>query len=561
MITRRSQRGLNKKEKEHEGGIGTTPIESPVVGSMALASTPPTSKLGNSVVADPPSLSSSNDETSNSIRKNNPNNMQNTNTAANDSSNNNNSSAEMPVAAAPAATNAGRRSSSRLIRSSPKDSSSSSSPKKKKNTKKLGTPNTTAAEASSSTTKRKTRSDSPAAASASSATTTRNLDGTTGIPKGGATKISLLHPKDPPNGSSAGDEPDDTEGAKQQCETNTNKGPKYLDESTLAWMKRHLDDKASNNNTDGRSVSLLLADALDEDEVMDLSIRLAHQAHERTRQATARVNSSSNMRSPVSTPEPAAAADSEDDDPGSDDMSLFEECLEEEEDQALGHELFKKVVTIAAQQQRPSSTLETPVGPTCHKDDNNKNNNKANSGQENQILDKKTLSWIKRAAGLHRSDVRNIIKNADGSRGRSTRLHTRNQVKDSRRNHKKRERGLDILIVAIADLEDEYGPFPNRILRKTAREKKKSRRAKEADMEEAKSTAANNKNNSKRKRKAEIVELVEPKGRRKQAKLAHKKESKVRICILTFLFSGIGSGSHQHNTSHIATYRSRKRKQ
>jgi hypothetical protein len=231
-------------------------------------------------------------------------------------------------------------------------------------------------------------------------------------------------------------------------------GPKYLDETTLNLVKAYL------KNTKG--------DLLDEDEVVEISMRLTRIANQRARYHTSLA---------VTGRTPAKAGGDVSDDGseiGSDDTSIYDECLEEEEEQSMGHDLLRKVIT--AVEGNPNKSISTIHG-------SGGTGSKMSPATGCKLLDKKTLTWIKRAAGLHRSDIRNIIKNHEkGAGSRPPSRFTRKQAKDSR--HKKRERGLDILGEAVTELEVDYGPFPVRMGRKTAREKKKSRRAQEADSEE-----------------------------------------------------------------------------
>jgi len=115
------------------------------------------------------------------------------------------------------------------------------------------------------------------------------------------------------------------------------------------------------------------------------------------------------------------------------DGSLFDEILLEEEEHALGKEFFTNMV----------STIEK---------------------QTSLTLDKKTLAWIKRAAGLHRSRsdaLKEVVEDeaVPGTR-RSERRYTRGMARTTR--NKRRERGLNTLTSVVSELEKDYGPFPVR---------------------------------------------------------------------------------------------------
>jgi len=126
------------------------------------------------------------------------------------------------------------------------------------------------------------------------------------------------------------------------------------------------------------------------------------------------------------------AEDSGDSGVESDDSSVFAECLLEEEDHALGHDLMKKL----------QSQLQSTKG-----------SGRGTFGAPG-TLERKTVTWVRKTAGL-------IAKGDHGKKnslGRvSTRRFTRKQALDNRQ--RKRERGLDILRAAVTELEGQYGPF------------------------------------------------------------------------------------------------------
>jgi len=248
--------------------------------------------------------------------------------------------------------------------------------------------------------------------------------------------------------------------------TNINKnkrgdGPKYLDDATMKLVQDYI------NEHNG--------DTLDEDEVVAFMTRMQKTANEQARHQKQLITGVTSRHHP----------DSDQSDCGSDDTSVFIDCLEEEEEHAVGHDLFKKIVASIQLEHARKNGGVTSKGSLTK--------------SANKLLDKKTLMWIKRAAGLHRTDPGKMLlqKHADGKGGRmSTRRYTRKQALDRRADKQKKDRGLDILGAAVDQLETVYGPFP---ARKIKRKKKKSRRVREQEEEEA----------ADRKRKKEKVLLQE----------------------------------------------------
>lgn len=126
----------------------------------------------------------------------------------------------------------------------------------------------------------------------------------------------------------------------------------------------------------------------------------------------------------------------------SDDTAWLEELELREFEHAVGHDLFKRITEeTSASQQKASG------------------------------LDKRTMNWIKRAAGLHRdaefasglvvADHVNA-KNANQKR-MSTRRYTRKMVTDRRDEKKHSSKShMHELAAAVDELEAEFGPFPLR---------------------------------------------------------------------------------------------------
>lgn len=282
-------------------------------------------------------------------------------------------------------------------------------------------------------------------------------------------------------------------------------GPKYLDETTLALVKTYL---GSNKG-----------DVLDEDDVVDFTMRLHRIANQQARYQTALVAGRTTAK---------AADASDNSEAGSDDTSIFNECLGEEEEHAVGHDLFKK--TVMNIQQRDSKVMSVSA--------TNGGSSKTSVVTGSKLLDKKTLTWIKRAAGLHRSGSGTILvhdKKSGAQGGRmTTRRYTRKQARDSRQ--KKRERGLDILCDAVADLEDEYGPFPIRATRKTVRSTKTSLHTNDASSDEEQVEAPQNK-----RKKGRLAFEIEVPPRKKHKDVKPSKENEVRCCasllLAAYLFS------------------------
>jgi hypothetical protein len=197
-------------------------------------------------------------------------------------------------------------------------------------------------------------------------------------------------------------------------------------------------------------------EVLDEDEVIAFMSRMQKTANEQAKY----------QMQLVSGPTARHHHDSDrDSDYNTDDTSVFNDCLLEEEEHAIGHDMFRKIVANIQVEHARKSGNGSGTGSLTN---------------ANKLLDKKTLGWIKRAAGIHRNDPgkTRIHKSTDGKGGRmSTRRYTRKQALD-RRGQKKKERGLDILEAALTQLEPHYGPF---FMRKIKRKKKKKRRSDEDD--------------------------------------------------------------------------------
>ena len=233
-------------------------------------------------------------------------------------------------------------------------------------------------------------------------------------------------------------------------------GPKYLDDATMKLVYDYIIEYKG--------------DSLDEDEVIAFMARMHRIANQQAKYQMALVSGTAARHHNL---------DSDQSECGSDDTSVFIDCMVEEEEHAVGHEMFKRLVANI-QLQHSRNNGDSKNGGSLTK-------------KANKLLDKKTLMWIKRAAGLHRTDPGKMLiqKQTDGKGGRmSTRRYTRKQALVRRDQKKERERGLDIMGAAVQELESEYGPFP---VRKPKRKKKKgSKRGRETEEEENKKKKKSN---------------------------------------------------------------------
>ena len=248
-------------------------------------------------------------------------------------------------------------------------------------------------------------------------------------------------------------------------------GPKYLDDNTMKLIYDHLIG--------------FKGEVLDEDEVVAFMSRMQKTANEQAKYQMHLVSG------PIARHHHDSDRDSDYD---TDDTSVFNECLVEEEEHALGHDLFRKIVANIQAEYAQKSGNGSRTGSLTN---------------ANKLLDKKTLGWIKRAAGIHRNDPGKMLrhKSADGKGGRmSTRRYTRKQALD-RRGQQKKERGLDIVAAALTQLEPHYGPFP---VRKIKRKNKKKRRSDDeavADRKRKKEEPALEENRRKKKKSSNDGEV------------------------------------------------------
>ena len=218
---------------------------------------------------------------------------------------------------------------------------------------------------------------------------------------------TVLTDADYTTGNSVNDNDDSSLPVKEVRATRSKHGGRSkheLDEPTLAQITSSLENRRD--------------DPLDEDDLVMFSIKM-------NRVAEQQVSTQQSMNYGKSGEE----SDSDD----SDDSSVFADCLEEEEDLALGHDLMKKLQSqIQSKRKWGRGTFGGPG-----------------------TIERKTVQWVRKTAGL-------IVNGHQAKKyltGRvSTRRFTRKQARANRQ--RKRERGLDILGAAVAELEDDYGPFP-----------------------------------------------------------------------------------------------------
>jgi hypothetical protein len=216
-------------------------------------------------------------------------------------------------------------------------------------------------------------------------------------------------------------------------------GPNYLDEDTLQRVRSYLTGD-----------SWKKVQVLDDDEVIELMERLYTTAYQLARHRRIAGTGQSDDDTDL-------GEDTGNDD---DDASTFEECLGEEEAHVIGHEFFSEMV----------SALSTP----------------SDEGSSAAVLDGKTLNWIKRAVGLRRKSSGTITL-SQGSNDTSNTPHnparrvaTRRLGRESRADRlQKRKRNLDVLALAIEEIEGELGmKFP---VHKARKSQKNARLVKEDD--------------------------------------------------------------------------------
>lgn len=224
--------------------------------------------------------------------------------------------------------------------------------------------------------------------------------------------------------------------AVEMVRTKRAKGVADLDEPTMMAFKEFLRHHKYN--------------ALDEDELVGDTLSILKAANEKTRTFLLELHS---------------------DEYGGDDESIFEKCLDVEETHAIGQEFLREIVLGIGQ---------TTSGPS-----KKSNNTNYQMGDINKVLvDQKTVGWIRRATGLHRQTSNaeltqkySSIRHEPQSIA-SSRIVTRRVVNDGGTIAKKRNRGLDVMADAIAELENDFGThFPVYRFRSSPPKKKKSHRS------------------------------------------------------------------------------------
>lgn len=172
------------------------------------------------------------------------------------------------------------------------------------------------------------------------------------------------------------------------------RAPDDLDETTMQRLKTYLTD-----------TKYLPRTILDDDEVNNFMVRVGKAAERQAEYHTHLLGESD-----------------------ASDASLYAEILADETEYAVGHEFFKEV---SAALKEESSDFEP---------------------------DLRTMSWVKRAAGLHRSSAElqmreSSLAEADAKSAMKTRTSTRKARVE------KREKGIKELVAALDEIEEESGPF------------------------------------------------------------------------------------------------------
>jgi hypothetical protein len=121
------------------------------------------------------------------------------------------------------------------------------------------------------------------------------------------------------------------------------------------------------------------------------------------------------------------------------DGSIMDELVAEEEDLALGHEIFSKAIS--------SIRKNSPVG----------------------TVNGRTVDWVRRASGLQRKKLETLIRenfelddhDTTGDVKNSRRRTTRAAARSTRA--ERRDKGLGILSSVVDELEGKLGPYPARV--------------------------------------------------------------------------------------------------
>jgi hypothetical protein len=222
--------------------------------------------------------------------------------------------------------------------------------------------------------------------------------------------------------------------APEMVRTKRAKGVADLDETTMIAFQEFLSQHKF--------------DMLDEDELIGDTLSFLKAANEKTRTFLLELHS---------------------DEYGGDDESIFEKCLDVEETHAIGQEFLREIVTGISQ---TTSALSKKS-----------NSTNVQVGDINKVaVDQKTVGWIRRATGLHRHTSNAELTQKYSSirqepqSSTSSRIVTRRVVNGSGTATKKRNRGLDVMADAIAELEKDFGThFPVYRFRSSPPKKKKSR--------------------------------------------------------------------------------------
>lgn len=231
----------------------------------------------------------------------------------------------------------------------------------------------------------------------------------------------------------------------------------HNEEQGMSVAKGQVDNsKKTATDVDDGTLDLLLGylenrrdDPLDDDDLITFGIKM---------------NRVTQQQLPLASQKSRRSEQSMESDDDSDDDSCFAEILDNEQQRALGHDLMKKLQS-EIQAKRGGRAFGAPG-----------------------TLERKTVQWVRRAAGIGINGHRK-----KGFTGRiSSRRFTRKQARADRQ--RKRERGLDILNEAISELENEDKSFPKtrRATKATTNKKSNVGKAEKAPRKRATYNSATN---------------------------------------------------------------------
>jgi hypothetical protein len=240
------------------------------------------------------------------------------------------------------------------------------------------------------------------------------------------------------NNNNEESEVDDEDGSKRKEEFRTAKVVRELQLSNNTSTKANLDDatlQTIKNYLKAGSVR----ESLEEEEVVMTAIKTSLYANERTRYRQNLLEGS----------------DMEEE------KTVYGRVYKEEENYALGNKFFKTVIDGSVEQTGDAADAAS---------------NLSGYSAKPFLMDKRTVAWLKRAAGLQRpydpldqqtymSDEdegeTDVIDSKSAAPRRLTRGKARNiRVKRREDRIRQENQGLNALMEAITELEKERGPFP-----------------------------------------------------------------------------------------------------